>query len=73
MDQSEALPDDVFVDYIIGMFGQAANLIFACASTQAGYEEAIRLLKEKYENVDLVREAYIDWVHTFKITNVGKN
>ena len=40
------------------VFGQAANLIFACASTEAGYEEAIRLLKEKYENVDLVREAY---------------
>merc|ERR1712237_54175 len=55
------------------VFGQAANIIFACAATQAGYDEAIQLLKEKYENIDVVREAYIEWVHTFKVVNVGKN
>ena len=55
------------------VFRQAANIIFACAATQAGYDEAIQLLKEKYENIDVVREAYIEWVHTFKVVNVGKN
>ena len=52
------------------VFGQAVNIIFACAPTQAGYEEAIRLLKEKYENIDLIREAYIECLHIFKIVNV---
>ena len=53
--------------------GQARQLILACQPNQDGYNEALKLLNDKYRDADSIREAYFEYIHSFKIQSLGKN
>ena len=53
--------------------GEARQLILACQPNEAGYNEALKLLNDKYRDANSIREAYFEYIHSFKIQSLGKN
>ena len=53
--------------------GSARQLILACKPIEDGYKEAMKLLNDRYRDADSIREAYFEFIHSFKISSLGKN
>ena len=53
--------------------GKAYLLISSCSEDQAGYNNCLTLLDNKYQNQDYIREAMFEFLHTFKVQAAGKN
>merc|ERR1712121_164344 len=46
---------------------------FSVPLTEAGYKEAIRKLESKYLKTDEIQDNIFHFIHTFSVTNTGKN